>query len=109
MKRCSICNTQITDADLFFTCTVCNSPYHEICWKEMGGCATYGCKAAAAAEKPPVPRSFSRGWGDEKISGILVGVVLGLALATTPVGPPILHAVKVASEAVFTAISAAVQ
>ena len=48
-------------------------------------------------------------WGDERISGILVGVVLGLALATTPVGPPTLHAVKVASEAVFTAISAAVR
>lgn len=48
-------------------------------------------------------------WGDEKISGILVGVVLGLALATTPLGPPILHAVKVASETVLTAISAAVQ
>ena len=67
MKRCSICNTQISDFDLFFTCTVCDSPYHEICWKEMGGCATYGCKAAAVAEKPPVPTSFSRGWGDEKI------------------------------------------
>ena len=48
-------------------------------------------------------------WGDEKISGILVGIVLGLALATTPVGPPILDAVKVASEAVFTAISAVVR
>jgi len=67
VKRCSICNTQITDLDLFFTCTVCDSPYHEICWKEMGGCATYGCKAAAVAEKPPVPTTFARGWGDEKI------------------------------------------
>ena len=66
MKRCSICNTQITDLDLFFTCTICDSPYHEICWKEMGGCATYGCKAAATAEKPPMPASFARGWGDEK-------------------------------------------
>lgn len=48
-------------------------------------------------------------WGDEKISSILVGVVLGLALATTPLGSPILHAVKVASETVVTAIAAAVQ
>lgn len=66
MKRCSICNTQISDFDLFFTCTECDSPYHEICWKEMGGCATYGCKAAAVAEKPPPPSSTPRGWGDEK-------------------------------------------
>src|ERR1043165_1214625 len=49
VKRCSICNTQITDLDLFFTCTICDSPYHEICWKEMGGCATYGCKATGAS------------------------------------------------------------
>ena len=64
MKRCSICNTQISDFDLFFTCTECDSPYHEICWKELGGCATYGCKAAAVAEKPPP--TTARGWGDEK-------------------------------------------
>jgi RING finger family protein len=67
VKRCSICNTQISDFDLFFTCTECDSPYHEICWKEMGGCATYGCKAAAVAEKPPLQTSVARGWGDEKI------------------------------------------
>ena len=83
MKRCSICNTQISDFDLFFTCTVCDSPYHEICWKEMGGCATYGCKAAAIAEKPPVPTSVSRGWGDEKIcpacSSRIPSSVLGCA------------------------------
>lgn len=66
MKRCSICNTRISDLDLFFTCTECDSPYHEICWKEIGGCATYGCKAAATAEKPPTPPQVSRGWGDEK-------------------------------------------
>jgi len=41
VKRCSICNTQISDFDIFFTCTVCDSLYHKICWKEMGGCATY--------------------------------------------------------------------
>jgi hypothetical protein len=32
----------------------------------MGGCATYGCKAAATPEKPPAPASYARGWGDEK-------------------------------------------
>jgi len=32
----------------------------------MGGCATYGCKAAAVAEKPPPPTTAARGWGDEK-------------------------------------------
>ena len=32
-------------------------------------------------------------WGKQKVSGVLVGVVFGLALATTALGPPILHAV----------------
>ena len=83
MKRCSICNTQISDFDLFFTCTECDSPYHEICWKEMGGCATYGCKAAAVADKPPPPPSSARGWGDEKTcpdcSSTIPSSVLGCA------------------------------
>jgi len=49
----------------------------------MGGCATYGCKAAAIAEKPPAPTSVSRGWGDEKIcpacSSRIPSSVLGCA------------------------------
>jgi len=49
----------------------------------MGGCATYGCKAAAIAEKPPVATSVSRGWGDEKVcpacSSTLKASLLGCA------------------------------
>jgi hypothetical protein len=48
-------------------------------------------------------------WGNQKVSGVLVGVVFGLALATTSVGPPILHAVSTASETVVSAISSAVR
>ena len=33
-------------------------------------------------------------WGKQKVSGVLVGIVFGLALATTAVGPPILNAVS---------------
>lgn len=47
-------------------------------------------------------------WGKQKVSGVLVGIVFGLALATTAVGPPILHAVTVASKTVMAAVSTAV-
>ena len=48
-------------------------------------------------------------WGKQKVSGVLVGIVFGLALATTAVGPPILNAVSDVSESVVAAISSAVQ
>jgi hypothetical protein len=44
-------------------------------------------------------------WGKQKLSGIIVGVLFGLALASTVVGPPIIHAVQVASTTVLTAIT----
>ena len=47
-------------------------------------------------------------WGKQKVSGVLVGVLLGLALASTAVGPPILDAVASASRTVVSAISSAV-
>ena len=48
-------------------------------------------------------------WGKQKVSGVLVGILFGLALATTSVGPPILNAVSTASKTVVSAISSAVQ
>ncbi len=48
-------------------------------------------------------------WGKQKVSGVLVGIVFGLALATTAVGPPILHAVTAASATIVTAITSAVR
>ena len=48
-------------------------------------------------------------WGKQKLSGVLIGILFGLALATTAVGPPILHAVTQASKTVVSAISSAVR
>lgn len=48
-------------------------------------------------------------WGKQKISGLLVGILFGLALATTSVGPPILNAVSSASKTVVSAVSSAVR
>jgi RING finger family protein len=64
--RCSICHTLIQPADATTICPECTQVYHEPCWREIGGCGTYGCKSAAVAEKPPVPVLVGAGWGDEK-------------------------------------------
>ena len=48
-------------------------------------------------------------WGKQKLSGIVVGILFGLALASTVVGPPILRAVQVASTTVVQAISQAIR
>ena len=64
--RCSICGTLVRPDDGSTSCPDCEQEYHEPCWAEIGGCATYGCKSAAVAEKPAAPVLVGAGWGDEK-------------------------------------------
>jgi hypothetical protein len=66
MARCSICGTLVQPADATASCPECKQEYHEGCWADLGGCATYGCKAAARAEKAAPPAVVGAGWGDEK-------------------------------------------
>jgi hypothetical protein len=66
VNRCSICKILIPSSDVPSVCAECNSAYHQVCWEQLGGCATYGCTAAAIPEKPSLPTSVARGWGDEK-------------------------------------------
>jgi hypothetical protein len=67
MARCSICQTLVAPADERTLCPECQQEYHASCWKELGGCGTYGCKSAAVAEKPPPPVLVGSGWGDTKV------------------------------------------
>jgi len=41
---CAICQTSILDGDTVKKCEGCNADFHEECWNENGGCATYGCE-----------------------------------------------------------------
>lgn len=66
MSRCSICCTVIAESEPVTGCPECQQDYHQMCWDEIGGCGTYGCKQAAVAEKPPPPVLVGAGWGDEK-------------------------------------------
>lgn len=47
-------------------------------------------------------------WGKQKVTGIFVGVLLGIALASTAVGPPLLHGISSASAAIVNALSGAI-
>lgn len=67
MHRCSICKTLIQISHLNTVCPHCDSAYHRECWKQLGGCATYGCSAAAIPEQVTLPVSVRGGWGDEKM------------------------------------------
>jgi hypothetical protein len=66
MARCSICYTILSQGEPSTACPECQQEYHASCWKEIGGCGSYGCKQAAVAQKPPVPVLVGTGWGDGK-------------------------------------------
>jgi hypothetical protein len=66
MARCSICYTIVSSGEAVTTCPECQQEYHQVCWDEIGGCGSYGCKQAAVAQKPPVPVLVGAGWGDSK-------------------------------------------
>ena len=66
MARCTICHTLIKEGDETAHCSECENVYHQSCWDEMGGCATYGCAEAPVAEKTAPTSGQGRGWGDTK-------------------------------------------
>ena len=43
---CPICCSEITAEDESIACIDCKTRYHEECWNDNNGCATYGCKSA---------------------------------------------------------------
>ena len=66
MARCTICHTLIKTGNETARCSECDNVYHQSCWDEMGGCATYGCSEAPVAEKTAPTSGHGRGWGDTK-------------------------------------------
>lgn len=49
--NCAICQTSIAGDEPATRCSACHLPYHEDCWQDYGGCATYGCEKAPKQEK----------------------------------------------------------
>jgi hypothetical protein len=57
---CQICLHPIFGYQETQSCPDCKTPYHGECWKEMGGCATYGCARMVETKKSDNPVSW---WG----------------------------------------------
>jgi hypothetical protein len=66
MQRCPIDKILISEDEATITCGLCETMHHRECWERIGGCSTYGCKAAPILDKAPVASTLGRGWGDEK-------------------------------------------
>lgn len=48
-KICTICQDKIRLAEYVKICGECKQPFHELCWRANGGCATYGCTGRDSA------------------------------------------------------------
>lgn len=46
---CPFCRYPIKDGSRLHRCTRCRVLHHEECWRENGGCTTYGCRTRSAA------------------------------------------------------------
>ena len=64
---CPICQTGIGADEFAVTCPQCHQVHHRECWSEVGGCSTYGCTEAPAADKSDATATQPRSaWGDDK-------------------------------------------
>lgn len=50
-KTCAICQIGLEPGHAITVCPGCKSEYHQGCWQENRGCATYGCPNAPPALK----------------------------------------------------------
>lgn len=49
-KTCPYCQSPIKEGTSLIVCPHCEMPHHYECWRENGGCTTFGCGQQAAAE-----------------------------------------------------------
>ena len=42
-RYCPYCQIPITSSDNVRICPLCQMPHHDECWRENGGCTTFGC------------------------------------------------------------------
>jgi phage FluMu protein Com len=64
---CSVCQSTIATGEAAILCPSCRSPYHQECWQEVGGCATYGCEQMPEQTKAEAESSSQQeAWGDVK-------------------------------------------
>jgi len=47
-KTCPFCQSILKPGSEIVVCSACGIPHHLECWRENGGCTTYGCSRAAS-------------------------------------------------------------
>lgn len=52
-QLCSICQTEIREAEATTSCDECRLPFHVECWEENLGCSAYGCSNVNALRPAP--------------------------------------------------------
>jgi len=80
LTTCPICQTHIQPGESAIDCLTCSQSHHEECWNEVGGCSTYGCKQAPAAEKENPTAQPLTAWGDDKICPVCGEKIKSIAL-----------------------------
>lgn len=64
--ECPICQTRVHTGEPAIVCDRCDQLHHQDCWNEVGGCSTYGCENAPAADVEKTSNTPLSAWGDTK-------------------------------------------
>lgn len=64
--ECPICQTKIEPGYPTKACDRCEQLHHLDCWREVGGCSTYGCENAPSPEDEKAAQPPLSAWGDTK-------------------------------------------
>jgi hypothetical protein len=80
VATCPICQTSIHAGENAIDCPKCSQRHHHECWTEVGGCSTYGCPQAPAAEKESATAQPLAAWGDEKTCPVCGEKIKAIAL-----------------------------
>jgi hypothetical protein len=63
---CQICLHPVFDEQERVACDECKVSYHQECWDELGGCATYGCPRMVEIKKAEDPQAAWWGVREKK-------------------------------------------
>jgi hypothetical protein len=78
---CPICLSVVQPGEVVHRCPECDIVHHQECWTEVGGCSTFGCKQAPAADKSEqTTQAPLTAWGDTKVCPVCGETIKSIAL-----------------------------